>query len=1597
MSELEFENKVNDYLKKIINDESYFSSGDFYNFYDNMLNSINVSNINELLSNFNYTDKERYYKFYDSVNYLYLYLNGFINISKRNINELAKEVLSSGEDIDLYLDSLIRKNIGLIDKSISDVIIENHNNIVLESSFLEKSENIVNSIKKEYLKIFDIKLLSLYLENSKYDVLEYVSDEVFSQLSDYQIKDILINGVKHTITNSNKINLNDLSSNKIQYILSLFNIKSIININRHIGLDVFFKELEYISDDELNYLIKNDLLNGIENCKYVLNNSNYVKKIINSRYSIIFNYLSIDQIDDEMLNSLDYNLNFDTLLYDSSVDDNLSNLLKYPKIFASFSRNISDRGRLLNEVGYENVTREFVLFCMLDGMTEDELSTNLNDSLLYDKVIHYYSHTLDDIKYALECGYKCSRQTIQLTEEEKNLFIENGQPEIIDYNGGVSFDMIKYATLKGHKFDRNLYDLLHCKGNFHDLLKELVIYNLENNNKDFCDSVLIYFASSFSIMRMNYLLNIYKDDLVIQKYLEFSKKTLLNLHLNNKDEIYKYFDESGPTKYLYERALFDDQLFNSLKNNDDFLNCFMEDKSIMNYINFIKNSYKWLELDSKDQIYKYFNEFGPSDKFYDEALIDSFYFNIFLEHYNLVKHYENDPVIINYFHYLETYFAGLINFINDKDEIYKYFNESGPSKNFYDDFLFDINSDFSDLFFSNSLDDLKKYYGDDVLSYSAFIYKFGKIFNFITKDNVSLYFDSEGVSENLKAYLKDNKKYTSGLLRQLAHNNQVIDNLDYNFVSIFEPYILDNYFKNIDNAKEKFNYLLNNLGSDILFNLNNDSVVKLINLDYDTLVKLIDTIKCCTYEDVPKNVLYNNVSISLCKYTFKMEHSDIVNIFTNIKSVVLNLSIEEIADCFNDNIYNDFQKKLNYYYSMMSEICSKDEFYKIIVECKNLNEDSLHILCRKYLELCENKYLEENKDTILNKFGIPLSYDRDDSIKKLSIYFKNYLNYESFVCYRNDIIKNQSFNWDSLKDNDYLDSLGMTKGEYNIILSISEEEFNLIMSALKEKRKPDDSVKGKFKLFNRFISLLSSYSFENNNEILKSLNPKMASNLELEDMNMFQVLKEMDIDVFIHEVINNEKILLNLRNCMKNKFIGRLPNVIGYKFSNTYGLELIDGINNIGLFLTKYSQILERKKMLLKMQGVSVESFNINMSFIEIIEQISAVNSETLEVKRLFGSSEYSDFAANPERNSNSFPRIEREEKLVKLADYLYTLDKVTIPSKDFIIENNDGTKKINFIVGNRTNPANICHGERTGACMRIGGIGEGLFLKCNTDKNWFHIRIEDPYTHEYISRVSGFRKGNSVFLNQLRDSCEVSKYTNTDLQEFITIYAHQLIEETKDSKYPIENVFINDQYAMEGYNAGNSKLYSLGYEIKDEYNLDDVIDLKLRNSNDIWCDVLGGAYLLATSDGKKNDNGFIPLKGSHEDTCIYDSVRDKTYGLYMDEELKHFFVTVNQDLLMEKINRVNAMKEKLLGKDYRYEITDLLYDSSLIIDGYASSDFYVFIDKDYIIYCDYIESINKDGNIIPYNQGMNAKNEMDKYVEILKNRYNLMEVRHAI
>ena len=112
--------------------------------------------------------------------------------------------------------------------------------------------------------------------------------------------------------------------------------------------------------------------------------------------------------------------------------------------------------------------------------------------------------------------------------------------------------------------------------------------------------------------------------------------------------------------------------------------------------------------------------------------------------------------------------------------------------------------------------------------------------------------------------------------------------------------------------------------------------------------------------------------------------------------------------------------------------------------------------------------------------------------------------------------------------------------------------------------------------------------------------------------------------------------------------------------------------------------------------------------------------------------------------------------------------------------------------MGNFTSPINLTHGERTGACMRIGSNADSLYHFCLEDENGFHITFKDPKTGKYISRVSGFRNGNTVFLNELRCSLKPNKYSDADLEAFCQKTAEMLITKSKESGYPIDNVWVS-------------------------------------------------------------------------------------------------------------------------------------------------------------------------------------------------------------
>jgi hypothetical protein len=257
-------------------------------------------------------------------------------------------------------------------------------------------------------------------------------------------------------------------------------------------------------------------------------------------------------------------------------------------------------------------------------------------------------------------------------------------------------------------------------------------------------------------------------------------------------------------------------------------------------------------------------------------------------------------------------------------------------------------------------------------------------------------------------------------------------------------------------------------------------------------------------------------------------------------------------------------------------------------------------------------------------------------------------------------------------------------------------------------------------------------------------------------------------------------------------------------------------------------------------------------------------------------------------------------------------------------------------MLGNTNDMINLTYGERTGACMRIGGQGEDLFNFCLENDNGFHISFNDPESGKLISRVSCYRNGNTLFMNELRNPLD-KKYTSEDIQEAARLIAKDIIELTKDSKYPIQNVIAADAYAFGGCGENvnitpkkgiSSRLYT---DIKNDY-----------------------AVIVATAG-----DGLTPL--------VYDENKVEKYDVGRAPIRKHERKTAGNAVV--HIEVLDAFYDDVPIDQIEYEAKDVEI-------AYTGEDWYV--------------GITKEGDIISYVQ-RNSRNpeiankEMAKYELIIR------------
>ena len=445
-------------------------------------------------------------------------------------------------------------------------------------------------------------------------------------------------------------------------------------------------------------------------------------------------------------------------------------------------------------------------------------------------------------------------------------------------------------------------------------------------------------------------------------------------------------------------------------------------------------------------------------------------------------------------------------------------------------------------------------------------------------------------------------------------------------------------------------------------------------------------------------------------------------------------------------------------------------------------------------------------------------------------------------------------------------------------------------------------------------------------------------------IDIYQLLIDLNLTALRKSVLNNEQTYNTLLAIMKKRKPHLLPDSL--KKLLEVGSISTD-YTNISGFVSFFDSIYESERSRLAANGKNPDEALSGLASIliqaEIHSGISSVYSQVL------GGEDAKLIKANPRPNSSS-KKIKNNERLIeaiKLTKENYLRREVTVPTFDRTFNLTSG-KQLEVTVGNFTDPSNLTHGERTGACMRIGGVGESLFYFCLKNPNGFHIRFNDPETGEYISRVSGFRNGNTVFLNELRYSCNPSKFDDDEVIEACKKAANELIRLSAGSTCPIENVVISDEYAMR----------------KDEYQLTNLGVQSIKEGlPSFYTDVSSKAVILATTTPP-----FKPINFDKTEVPTYEPCRSKVIR------------TQNQQYLSGRINRVASIKAILEGVPYE-NLDQIEFEDGLIY-GIVADDWYIYITRNMEIKYDYIPVDPR------------AKEELTTHLAVIEEMINRNEIK---
>lgn len=608
-------------------------------------------------------------------------------------------------------------------------------------------------------------------------------------------------------------------------------------------------------------------------------------------------------------------------------------------------------------------------------------------------------------------------------------------------------------------------------------------------------------------------------------------------------------------------------------------------------------------------------------------------------------------------------------------------------------------------------------------------------------------------------------------------------------------YRIDDLYCNRYNLnKENFALFVNKLGYVAIRFLDNQNIINTINLPRNEFIKYINIF------DREMTKLSNNDINGICNSflhrEFRLINKQVYNIFSIIEHIINlkkgNYKEELIA------IINEISNTTDINKYLVKYEITKDEFINLLLINDSNAISILHDITNDYISKKRDIYVNDRLNNIYDELSVKKVFEKQFYKKT---YIKQFTSFDIYYDIRFKILKNR-----------------LTKDQLELV-----NNDNLLIKLIKFKKDPQifqltNEEKKHLKTFESLLNIL--YEEQIRNEKINSENAVYHYYpIDTSNENLLNVIANIDPNVVVKNVLNNQEIYTKLIEILKKYHL------LGWNdtFKNlTESADVEFGEDTLVGLISYFNEIYPK--------------LDINSNYLtKMLDYGNLYNFASRRYSYLLGSEDYKLIAANEGKNKASMSKHKRLSRSVELVKKMYERKYTTIPpmEKNFYIPNG---KSIGITVGNSTNTINLTYGERTNACLRIGGAFNDLFNFCIENENGFHIRFTNPKTGKFVSRVSGIRNGNTLFLNELRESVDES-YDNEDLYEVLKMVSDELIKVSRNSELPIDNVIVTSDYALKQHekeerklnlNGDKSALYQLPFNLK--VNSDSGIILKTSN-----------------------------------------------------------------------------------------------------------------------------------------------------------------------